>query len=255
MLAAALLVAFAAGAGEVVLRDGTVIEVASHRVTGSHVWLTLPDGRQVAYDVADVDPASLAAPAPQPEAGATAPATTSLGGLASGLALEERSSTSSIRITDADVERVRPRGGAAAGAEDDGEAETAGLPEGYAEGAGVALNSVEMSPLEEGAWRVSGEVVNRSPQLARNVRIRLEVGGPTPRTVDFDVTASLPPDQRAVFEHSFPAELEAGESQPATRLRVIWLQDETRREPTFTRFGQGGPPIPDVVAPRERPLH
>ena len=48
-----------AAAVEVRLRDGTVLEAASYTLTGSFLMLSLPDGRQFAYDVADVDLDSL----------------------------------------------------------------------------------------------------------------------------------------------------------------------------------------------------
>lgn len=230
------------------LRDGTAIEVSSFKVTGSFVMLTLPDGRQVAYDLADVDPASLAPPeAPTAPVGAATAAPT-LGGLASGLALEERQGESTIRITDQDVEHIRPARSAAA--EGTPAAEERGVPEGFTEGGGISLNNVEMVALEEGQWRVSGEVVNRTPQVARSVRMKLEVGGKSPVTIDFDVTSTLPPDERAVFEHVFRAEVEEGQSQPPARFRVLWMQDETRRQPAAPTFG-GGPPVPDVVSRQE----
>ncbi len=52
---AVLLVGGMAAAVDIRLRDGTVITAESYRVTGSYVMLELADGRQVAYDVVDVD--------------------------------------------------------------------------------------------------------------------------------------------------------------------------------------------------------
>ena len=54
------------------MRDGTVITAESYRLTGSYIMLKLGDGRQVAYDVADVDldalrAAEAAAAGPQGE--------------------------------------------------------------------------------------------------------------------------------------------------------------------------------------------
>ena len=84
ILCVGMLLAGAAAAVDVPFNDGTVISAESYRITGSYVMLKLADGRQVAYDVADVDLAALrtaeaAAAAGEADAGA-GDSTETLGG-------------------------------------------------------------------------------------------------------------------------------------------------------------------------------
>ncbi len=51
----AILIVGAASAVEIQLKDGTIISADSYKLTGSYLMLQMPDGRHVAYDVADVD--------------------------------------------------------------------------------------------------------------------------------------------------------------------------------------------------------
>ena len=81
-----ILIVGAASAVEIQLKDGTIISADSYKLTGSYLMLQMPDGRHVAYDVADVDLDALhaaeAAAAPA-EAEAEAPAETLSSGTSS----------------------------------------------------------------------------------------------------------------------------------------------------------------------------
>jgi hypothetical protein len=93
-LALALLIAASAAAVDIPMRDGTVITAESYRLTGSYIMLKLADGRQVAYDAADVDLDALRA-AEAAEAGPqgeTAGAEQDTGTLSSGRTLKEAAS-------------------------------------------------------------------------------------------------------------------------------------------------------------------
>ena len=126
-LALALLVAGSAAAVDVTMRDGTVITAESYRLTGSYIMLTLEGGRQVAYDVADVDLDALRtaeAAAAGPGDAATGPeqAAGSLSGgrtLKNAATLGEDESTS-LKITDRDVRHVRGSGVLGEGEEAEG---------------------------------------------------------------------------------------------------------------------------------------
>ena len=109
-LALVLLIAGTAAAVDVTMRDGTVITAESYRLTGSYIMLKLGDGRQVAYDVADVDldvlrAAEAAAAGPQEE---SADADQGAGKLSGGRTLKDAALVgedegSGPKITDRDV--------------------------------------------------------------------------------------------------------------------------------------------------------
>jgi hypothetical protein len=249
-----LLVAGSAAAVDVTLRDGTVISATSYRLTGSYIMLEMPDGRHVAYDVADVDldalrAAEAAAKAPEDE---TATAAAASGTLSGGRSLKDAASVgdeagSSPKITDRDVRHIRGSGvigdeeeeeGGAAGSE-------GGLPEGYQQGGGVVLNSIRVNPAGEGQWTIEGEVINRTPQTVNNVRVQFEAalaGSDEPWRGEAQVTSTLPPDEVGTFTHSFAGAAPPGRAHPDVRASVIWMRQETRREPDYT--GAGGVPHP-----------
>ena len=54
---------------------------------------------------------------------------------------------------------------------------------------------------------------------------------------EVSVSAVLGPDDKATFEHGFAAEVPEGKSQPSIRASVMWMQDEKRREPDYTKAG------------------
>ena len=247
-LALVLLIAGSAAAVDVTMRDGTVITAESYRLTGSYIMLKLTDGRQVAYDVADVDldalrAAEAAAAGPQIE---TAGDDRGAGTLSGGRTLKDASLVgeddgSSLKITDQDVRHIRGSGvaGEDEGSEDEASSE-GGVPEGYQEGGGVVLNSINVTPAGEGRWTIEGEVANRTPNTVNNVRVRLEAelaGTDEPWTGEVAVTNSLEPDQSGVFNHSFAGAAPPGVAHPNVRASVLWMRRETTRKPDYTRAG------------------
>jgi len=252
-LALAILIAGTAVAVDVQFKDGTIIAAENYRLTGSYVMIELADGRQVAYDVADVDLDALRA---AEEAAATADAEPdeSAETLSNGRRLKDVSTVgeggvAGPTISDRDVRHVR--GSGVRGGDEEGEEQAAapgGTPEGFQEGGGVVLNGLRVTPLGEGQWHVEGEVINRTPNPVTNVRVQLETissGGEEPWRGETSVTSYLGPDESGVFSHEFAAETPEGVVQPSVRASVIWMQEETRRVPNYT--GTGGVPDPSSL--------
>jgi hypothetical protein len=210
--------------------------------------LEMPDGRHVAYDVADVDldalrAAEAAAAGLETEAAAAAE---DAGTLSAGRTLKDAASvgeddSSSLKISDRDVRHIR--GSGVRGEQEEGEGEASaegGVPEGYQQGGGVVLNSIRVNPTGEGQWLIEGEVINRSPQTVNNVRVQFEAaiaGSDEPWRGETQVTSTLPPDQVGTFSHSFAGPAPEGRAHPDVRASVIWMRQETRRTPDFTRTG------------------
>lgn len=251
VLGLALAVAGAAVAVDVQLKDGTVINAESYSVTGSYVLLKLPNGSQVAYDVVDVDLEALkAAEAAQAaEAGvdhSQAEQTRSADAISSGRGLKSADDAaeeqkSGLAITDRDVKHVRGSGVQGDEEQEESTSDAAGgVPEGYQQGGGVVLNNIRVEAAGEGQWRVSGEVINRTPQPALNVSVKLETmptAGGDQWSGEVSVSPFLGPDDKAPFEHGFAAEIGEGKAQPDVRATVVWMQQETRREPDYTKAG------------------
>ncbi|HSO22095.1 MAG TPA: hypothetical protein VLT81_04255 [Chondromyces sp.] len=252
-----LVLSAAAGAAlavDVPLRDGTVIGADSYTVNGSYVVLKLPNGSSVAYDVGDVDiealrAAEAAAAAGEPES--PEPTGPSGEAISAGRSLKSAAEAgadegAALAITDRDVKHVR--GSGVRGDEEQAEAETApagGATEGFREGGGVVLDGIRVEAAGEGSWRISGQVINRNPFPVINVSVKLEASGGVgvePWSGEMLVASALGPDAKAAFEHSFAAEVEEGRPLPKVRASVIWMQEETRREPDYT--GAGGVPHP-----------
>ena len=256
-LALVLLIAGTAAAVDVTMRDGTVITAESYRLTGSYIMLKLGDGRQVAYDVADVDldvlrAAEAAAAGPQEE---SAEADQGAGTLSGGRALKDAALVgedegSGPKITDRDVKHVRGSGVRGEGEEtESAESSEGGVPEGFQQGGGVVLNSIRVNPAGEGRWTIEGEVINRTPAAVNNVRVQLEaaaVGGGEPWRGEVAVSNTLGPDETGVFSHSFASEAPAGRAHPDVRASVIWMRMETTRSPDWSRNQNwgGGPGDP-----------
>jgi hypothetical protein len=210
-LCVGLLLAGAVAAVEVTFNDGTVISAESYRITGSYVMLKLADGRQVAYDVADVDIAALRA--------AEAATATHEADAGAGRPTERLSSGRSLK----DAATV---GGA--------------VPEGFEQGGGVVLNSIRVTPAGEGRWQVEGEIINRSPTPVMNVRVKLETAGSPgdePWRGEVPVTSYLGPDETGTFSHAFEATAAKGRAHPDVRASVIWMRQETKRTPDYTKAG------------------
>jgi hypothetical protein len=243
-----LLVAGTAAAVDVPMRDGSVITAESYRVTGSYVLLTLADGRQVGYDVADVDLEALRAAEAEAAAadGAASETAEKADTLSGGRTLRDTATIgedkgSAPKITDRDVRHVR--GSGVLGEGEEAESETAsqgGVPEGFQQGGGVVLNSIRVNPSGEGQWQIEGEVINRTPNPVLNVRVQLEAavaGSDEPWRGEVAVTNTLGPDETGVFSHSFSGEAAAGRAHPDVRASVIWMRQETTRVPDYTRAG------------------
>lgn len=257
-LGAVLVAAVLATAADVPLRDGTVIAADSYRITGSYVMIQLPNGSQVAYDVADVDVQALraaeAAAAAESGAEAASESQQRTDTVSSGRTLKDADAAADdqpdgLTISDRDVKHLR--GSGVRGEEEQEEADTSGAggPEGdYQVGGSVLLNSVTVSPAGEGRWQVQGEVVNRSPKPVQNVIVKLETipsAGEEKWSGQVSVAGALGPDGKAAFEHGFAAEVPEGKSQPSIRATVMWMQEESRREPDYTKIG--GVPDPSSL--------
>ena len=242
ILTLAFLVVGTAAAVEVQLRDGTVIEAASYRLTGSYLMLELADGRQVAYDVADVNLDALRA-AEAAVAAESAPAEVPEETLSTGRNLKDAATVGDETavgptISDRDVKHVRGSGVRGDDEEEDASDASEGPPPGFQEGGGVVLNNLRVSPAGEGRWQVEGEVVNRTPNPVGSVRVQLEtipVGGQAAWQGEVPVSSRLGPDESGVFSHSFAAEKPDGRAHPDVRASVIWMQQETTRVPDYRR--------------------
>ncbi len=240
---ALLMAAVTAGAVDIPLRNGQVVEAAAYKVTGSYVMVTRPDGSRVAYDVADVDLEALrraeAAPAEAPAAPESRPPS-----IMDARAPEGRRQAS-VAITDQDVARAAPADQAAGGeAAEDGE----GPPPGFTEGQGVVIEGIRVEQVEQGVWDVRGRVANRTPGSVDDVRIQLElfagadqaIGSPT-----IELASTLATGEGVTFSHH----VETAE-RPTVRARVYWLQtaadDRAPRPPGQTQpapqpeAGEGG---------------
>ena len=243
---------------EVRLNDGTVIEAASVKVTGSYVMLTMDDGRQVAYDLASVDPTSLpgaSAEAPADDAGTPSTDDTSLSkGRRLDLDRVGGADGGTPAITDQDVSHVRRGRGAATGVPAEAEEGAEGEQE-AAGGGGVVLQSLNTTPGDNGTVTVEGEVVNRSKDPARNVRAILSIGD---QRAEVPVSGMLMPDASAAFVRAFELQLEEGEPMPAVNVQLQFTQEkrsfrEVERQPDRSL---PGPPVPTVggtVPPPPRP--
>lgn len=239
-----------ATAMDIPMRDGTVVAADSYKVTGSYVMIVLADGSQVAFDVADVDLAALreaeaaAAAAsgdePAPEAEAQSSDTISSGRSLKHAGAAADDAADGLAITDRDVKHMR--GSGVRGEDEQQEADASGTetgPEGdYQVGGSVVLNNVRVEPAGEGRWQIQGEVVNRSPRPVLNVTVKLEtLGGGEPWSGEVRAAGVLGPDEKAAFTHSFMAEVPEGKAQPSIRASVLWMQEESRREPDYTKAG------------------
>ncbi len=249
--AVAVLIAGAAAAVEIPLRDGTTISAESYRLTGSYIMITLANGAQLAYDAADVDLEALRAAEAAATAAATAEATGqaepeeegSRESLVRGRSLRDAGTigereSSSPAITDRDVRHVRGSEVRGEGDEGEGDGGSPGVPEGFQQGGGVVLNNLRVSPVGEGTYRIEGEVVNRLPEPVINVRVQLEAdtGAGEPWRGEVAVSSLLNPNETGVFQQAFKGEASAG-GPPTARASVLWMQQQTRREPDYTKAG------------------
>jgi hypothetical protein len=248
------LVGLSASALELRLRDGTVFEAASYTLTGSYLMVTLPGGQQVAYDVADVDLEALrAAEAATEQATAPAAVAPEVAGSRALTMPPAEAGPSGIAITDQDVKHTwqeRREAEGEGGEEEDGAAP--GPPPGFEQGGGVVINNLRVTPQGENRWVVEGDVVNRTALPVSSVRVQLQTiaaAGETPWSAEVAVTNLLPPDETAVFSHSFSAPKPEGAAHPDLRATVLWMQVQPPSQPK-------GPPasrMPGPVGPVPTP--
>lgn len=237
-LLSGLLVAAAAAAVEIPLKNGTTLNASSYRITGSYLMATLANGQRVAYGVADVDlealqraeaateaPAEIAA---QPEARPPS--------IMDARAAEDRP-RSVVTITDGDVAPARPDVEASA-ADDAGAA--AGPPPGYTEGSGLVINRLRVDQVDDGIWDVRGVIVNRGSEPARDVRVQIDVtdaAGEALASPTLELSPELVVGESASFSHH----VETPE-RPTAKIRVFWLR--TAQAPEGARTEGGGGPAP-----------
>lgn len=257
LMVAIVLVGLSAAALELRLRDGTVLEAVSYTVTGSYLMVALPGGQLVAYDVADVDLEALraaealaAAPA---EPVAVAPEVPGSRGLAMPPA---EAKAGGIAITDQDVTHTwQQRGEAGEEAEEGGVEETGaapGPPPGFEQGGGVVINNLRVTPQGENRWVVEGDVVNRTALPVSSVRVQLQTiaaAGEPPWSAEVAVTNLLPPDETAVFSHSFSAPKPEGAAHPDMRATVLWMQVQPPSQPKGAPASRMPGPLGPVPTP------
>jgi hypothetical protein len=235
---------------EVQLRDGTVIEAVKYTLTGSFLMLELADGRQVAYDLADVDLEALKAQqAETEEKPAVKRGEPSLSDGRRQLAMppKEGVATTGMAITDRDVEHISPDGEGVAPGE--GETEEGGeVPDGYQTGGKVVINSLKVTAQGENRWLVEGEIVNRRPTAVIDVRVDLRTeaaSGSSPWTGSVSVTNRIEPNQKAAFEHTFKADKPRDKPHPDVRASVIWTE-HGEPVPTPPPASQSAPRVPEA---------
>ena len=125
-----------------------------------------------------------------------------------------------------------------------------GPPPGYEQGGGVVLNNLRVTGQGEDRWLVEGDVINRTPRPVINVRVQLQTvagAGESPWSGEVPVTTSLPPDETAVFSHSFTATKPEDKLHPDVRASVIWMQTtpaQTKVPPASLSGPQAPGPIP-----------
>ena len=255
---AIVLVGLSAAALEIRLCDGTVFEAVSYTVTGSYLMVTLPNGQQVAYDVADVDLEALRAA--ERQAGETAAAAAAVPDLAGsrGLTMPPADAqTQGIAITDQDVTHTWQQRGEGDEEVEEGSAEEGtgappGPPPGFQQGGGVVINNLRVTPQGENRWVVEGDVVNRTPLPVSSVRVQLQTiaaAGEAPWSAEVAVTNLLPPDETAVFSHSFSAPKPENSAHPDMRATVLWIQMQPPSQPAQPPGSRMPGPVGPVPTP------
>jgi hypothetical protein len=235
---------------EVRLKDGTVLEAEEYTLTGSFLMLTLSDGRQVAYDLADVDLEYLEQEEPTAEPEATPEAPTLSQGRQKLSIPPEQETRSGLAITDQDVAHIRPDEAGQPGEESE---EPGGVPEGYQQGGRVTINNIKVTPQGENRWLVEGEVINRRPSAVINIRVQLQTvatGRETPWSGEVAVANSLEPNEKGVFQTNFSAPKPAEKPHPDVRAAVIWMEREGAG-PQRPPASQQAPQVPGGGRPDE----
>jgi len=192
---AVVLVAAGAGAEEaavVVLQGGQEIPVASVKVTGSFVYLTLPNGQMQAYPVEDVD-LELSGLLPEPVQTTETQPTSQPTGIAA--AQSSGGDEASLVITDADVDHVMPASAEGSSEENAG----SGLP-----------NPLEVKDIRKrtygGMLRLSGTVVNTGADPVSDITLVAQAMDKQGEEIGTksEPVAALPPGATANFNMRFP---------------------------------------------------
>ncbi len=234
--ALAMAVAAAAGAVDIVLKDGTVIHAKSYQVNGSYVVVTADNGAKVAYDRADVDIASMrqAAAGGASEPTEKPPEPRGLVSQAVARTPTEGAGKAGLTITDKDVAHV---GGTGEIEPENPEDEGASSLADHKEGGLVVLQGVRVDPgAAKNEWNAHGEVVNRKSMPVSDVRVVVEAVGSGNQTIGKAEVAigDLAPGGKGVFSHAFTSP-----TMPALRVRTFWMQTEA---PVPAPSGAGAQP-------------
>ena len=254
LMVAIVLVGLSAAALELRLRDGTVLEAVSYTVTGSYLMVTLPGGQHVAYDVADVDLEALrTAEAGTGEVAAPAAVAPELPGSRTLTMPPAEAGPSGIAITDQDVKHTwQQRGEDEGEGGEEGAGAAPGPPPGFEQGGGVVINNLRVTPQGENRWVVEGDVVNRTALPVSSVRVQLQTiaaAGEAPWSAEVAVTNLLPPDETAVFSHSFSAPKPENAAHPDLRATVLWMQVQPPSQPKGAPASRMPGPVGPVPTP------
>ncbi len=211
-----------AQAVDIPLRNGKVIEVESYRLTGSYLMVKLSDGRQVGYDVADIDVEALLAA--EKEASTEAPVEQVRLRPSIMDATVEEGSEPGATISDEDVEHVTLTDDTED--EDEADEENAeGPPPGFSEGQRVVQENVAIEEARPGVWQISGKVTNRSPVVVSDVRIQIEAtppGGQALPNVNARLADTLAPGQAVRFAETIDCP-----KRPLIGTRVFYMSPQT----------------------------
>jgi hypothetical protein len=238
-----------AGAVDIPFRDGSVVQAESYRLTGSYILVTRADGRQVAYNAADVDLEALKAAEADaasaqaiPEDGAEPKdGLGRRGKFTQAVAAEDRE-RAEVSITDQDVEHV---GETAADEIGKGPVEPDTIPDEFVPGGTMILvQNFKIEPLdaEAGQYRVTGEVVHRGQNQALNVGALLESNsGFSPWAKRFKIADYVDSGETVAFTHDFTLELREGVDAPQVKIRTFY-QVEVPESGSASAPRRGGPP-------------
>ncbi len=212
-----------AEAVDIPLRSGKVIEAESYRLTGSYLMVVLADGRQVGYDVADIDVEALRA-AEKETAVAEEPVEQVRLRPSIMDATVEEGTEPGATISDEDVEHVTVAG------DTEAEEETEeGPPPGYSEGQRVVQENVTIEEARPGVWQVSGKVTNRSPVVVSDVRIQIEATSPGGQAIPnkgIRLASTLQPGQAVHFSEDIECP-----KRPMIGTRVFYLSPPVENQP------------------------
>jgi hypothetical protein len=229
VVALTLVTVSGAGAVDIPFRDGSVIQAESYRLTGSYILVTRADGRQVAYNAADVDLEALKAAEAEaasvqaiPEDGAESKDGLGRRGKFAGAVAAEDRERAEVSITDADVEHV----GQTAAAIEERAAEPDTMPNDFTPGGTmIVVQNFKIEPLdaELGRYRLSGEVVHRGDNRALNVGALFESNSGVKRWAKrLKIADYVDAGETVAFTHDFEMELREGEEIPRVKAQTYF---------------------------------